>query len=90
MIRLSPLLIVKCYCIEQTADFEDDMKLRMRRGINLIIQNNYFKFNDKYYKKNHGAIMGSAVSDFLAEYTLPQLESKVFISIDFDMLMIFV
>lgn len=38
-----------CDDTEQVKNYEDDMKLIIKRG-NPTIQNDYFKFNGKYYE----------------------------------------
>lgn len=46
------------------------MKSTLKSGFNLIIINNIFSSNDKFYIQTSGASMGLTISDQLAEFAL--------------------
>lgn len=45
--------------------------------VNLVLDQNFFIFDNKFYKQNSGLAMGSALSPLLAELFMSDLESKI-------------
>lgn len=52
-------------------------KISLQTGLNLIIESNVFIVNNKYYKQTKGAPMGTPVSGRLVEFKLRPSENYI-------------
>jgi hypothetical protein len=52
----------------------EDVKTEISNIINIIIEQNYFQFNNKYYKQKEGLAMGAPTSAILSEIYLQYIE----------------
>jgi hypothetical protein len=52
----------------------EDVKTEINNIINIIIEQNYFQFNNKYYKQKEGLAMGAPTSAILSEIYLQYIE----------------
>lgn len=50
-------IIIK-YFIDNNPAYNDEIKRRLNSSIDLIMNNNFFIFNGKFYKQTEGALMG--------------------------------
>jgi hypothetical protein len=68
-------------CLNNNNVYED-VKTEISNIINIIIEQNYFQFNNKYYKQKEGLAMGAPSSAILSEIYLQYIEhSHVYIYI---------
>ena len=49
----------------------------IRSMLELILENNYFEFNDKYYLQTHGTAMGTTMAVSYANIFMAALEEKI-------------
>ena len=50
---------------------------QIKNSLNKILNQNYFKFNNKIYKQNSGLAMGSPLSSIIAEIFLQEIDKKI-------------
>jgi hypothetical protein len=56
-------------------NINEDVKTEIENLINIIIEQNYFQFNNKYYKQKEGLAMGAPTSAILSETYLQYIEN---------------
>lgn len=53
-------------------------KLELYEALELCLNQNYFQFNNKFYKQTSGLAMGSPLSPLLAEIFMSNIEERIF------------
>ena len=73
------------YWIENTSIVDSRFNINMiLEGIDLVIKNNNFKFNNVWYNMCQGIGMGSSISPTLASLTIAYLEEKMYTRLERD------
>lgn len=71
------VLTIICDKIDHKQDLSSLMKTTLKSALNLIINNNFFRFDNRVYLQEEGAPMGSPISGLLAEFILRPLEEDI-------------
>lgn len=76
-----PVNIAKEIIIEQWPDIENKTDIDLEYFLKLfdiaIVHNNYFQFNDKFYKQKNGLAMGNPLSPILADIVMDKLFNTI-------------
>lgn len=66
------------YIVDEYLDLLPQDSLILERTLAFIMNNNYFKFNDKYYRQVNGIAMGTACAPTFANIFMYYIESSYF------------
>jgi hypothetical protein len=67
--------------IDKSYSISQQTRIEIKNLLNVILEQNYIKYNGKWYKQNDGLAMGAPTSATLAEMFIQYLEHTVIIDI---------